>query len=114
MDSSHFVLLTGIAIELPQDTTDELDSFKLLFGDDIVDYNVAETKLYAQQSKEAKARKRHCMQCKKDEKRLLVVERKRLCMHCANILAFFSITVNFINTGTFLLNYFVYGKDSVK
>ena len=35
-------------------------------------------------------------------------------MHCANILAFFSITVNFNNTGTFLLKYFVYSKDSVK
>ena len=34
-----------------------------------------------------KARKRHCLQCKKDEKRLLVVEPKRLCMHCANILS---------------------------
>ena len=69
---------------------------------------------YTHNWREAKARKRHCMQCKKNEKRLLAVERRRLCMHCANILAFFSITVNFINTGTFLLNYFVYGKDSVK
>ena len=48
------------------------------------------------------------------KKRLLVVERKRRCMHCANILAFFSITANFNNTGTFLLNYFVYSKGSVK
>ena len=41
MDSSHFVSPTGIAVEIPQDATDELDSFKLLFGD-IVDYIVAE------------------------------------------------------------------------
>ena len=51
MDSSHFVSPTGIAVELPQDATDELDSFKLLFGDDIVDYIVSETKLYAQQKR---------------------------------------------------------------
>ena len=35
----HFVSPTGIAVEFPQDAT-ELDSFKLLFGDDIVDYIV--------------------------------------------------------------------------
>ena len=49
LDSSHFVSPTGIAVELPQDATDELDSFKFLFDDDIVDYIVAETKLYVQQ-----------------------------------------------------------------
>ena len=70
---------------------------------------------YTRNRKEAKARKRHCVQCKKDEKkRLLVVEGKTVygvltaVLHCANILAFFSITANFNNTGTFLLNYFVY------
>ena len=42
----------------------------LSFGDDIVVYIVAETKLYAQQSGEVKARKRHCVQCKKDGKKI--------------------------------------------
>ena len=50
LDISHFVSPTGIAVELPQDST-ELDLFKLLFGDDIVDYIVAKTKLYAEQER---------------------------------------------------------------
>ena len=59
-------------------------------------------------------RKRHnACNARRTGKKLLVVKRKRRCMHCANILAFFSITVIFNNTGTFLLNYFVYSKDSV-
>ena len=41
---------TGIAVELPQDST-ELDLFKLLFGDDIVDYIIAKTKLYVEQKR---------------------------------------------------------------
>ena len=51
---------------------------------------------------------------RRTKKRPMVVERKRRCTYCANILAFFSITANFNNNGTFLLNYFVYSKDSVK
>ena len=60
MDSSHFVLLTGIAVELPQDTTDELDSFKLLFGDDIIDYNVAEKKRERDIACNARRTKKDC------------------------------------------------------
>ena len=41
-------------VELLQDATNELDSFKLLFGDDIVDYIVAEMKLYALQKRSEK------------------------------------------------------------
>ena len=53
----------GIAVELLQDATDELDSFKLLFGDDIVDYIVAETKLCTQQKRsESEKETLHAMQ----------------------------------------------------
>ena len=52
--SSTAIPVTGIAVELPQDATDEVDSFKLLFCDDIVDYIVAETKLYMQQKRSEK------------------------------------------------------------
>ena len=50
-------------VEIPQDATDELDSFKLLFGDDIVDYIVAETKLCTQQKRsESEKETLHAMQ----------------------------------------------------
>ena len=42
IEVDDFVSPTGIAVELPQNAT-ELDSFKLLFGDDIVDHIVVET-----------------------------------------------------------------------
>ena len=61
----------GIAVELLQDATDELDSFKLLFGDDIVDYIVAETKLYAQQRR---SESDIVCNARRTKKRLLVVE----------------------------------------
>ena len=93
---------------------------KLLFGDDVVDYILAETKLYVQQKR---SESDIVCNARRTKKWLLVVERKRhvwlhslWVLHCANILAFFSIIANFNNTGTFLLNYFVYtcSKDSVK
>ena len=48
IEVDDFVSPTGIAVELPQNAT-ELDSFKLLFGDDIVDDIVVETNRYALQ-----------------------------------------------------------------
>ena len=48
IEVDDFVSPTGIAVELSEEAT-ELDSFKLLFGDDIVDHIVAQTNLYAQQ-----------------------------------------------------------------
>ena len=77
MDSSHFVSSTGIAVKLPQDATDELDSFKLLSGDDIVDYLVAETKLYAQQKRSESEKETLRAMQEGQKKRLLVVEQKR-------------------------------------